>query len=65
MRLIDKHFFRQGKYYKIFNRNNIKLSYACTLNNVIRKYSSEIMKDLAPSSNKTWQLPSKSRLSYG
>ena len=27
MRLFDKHFPRHHKYYKLFNRNNIKLSY--------------------------------------
>ena len=39
MRLVDKHFSRHHKYYKLFNRNNIKLSYSCmpNMNNVIRK----------------------------
>ena len=29
MRLIDKHFPRDHKFYKLFNRNNVKLSYSC------------------------------------
>ena len=36
MRLVDKHFSRHHKYYKLFNRNNIRLSYSCNskMNNV-------------------------------
>ena len=49
MRLVDKHFPRHHKYYKLFNRNNIKLSYSCmpNMNNVIRKHNSKIMKNAA------------------
>ena len=70
MRLVDKHFPRHHKYYKLFNRNNIKLSYSCmpNMNNVIRKYNSKIMKHQASSttvSSTNLQLPSKNRLSYG
>ena len=32
MRLIDKHFPCHHKHYKLFNRNNIKLSYSCMPN---------------------------------
>ena len=55
MRLVDKHFPHHHKYYKLFNRNDIKLSYSCmrSMNNVIRKHNSKIMKDLAPSTTKT------------
>ena len=55
MRLVDKHFPRRHKYYKLFNRNNIKLSYSCmpNINNVIRKHNSKIMKNPAPSTTKT------------
>ena len=55
MRLINKHFPRHHKYYKLFNRNNIKLSYSCmpNMNNVIRKHNSKIMKNPAPSTTKT------------
>ena len=40
--LIDKHFPRGHKFYKIFNRNNVKVSYSCTQN----------MKDVISSHNK-------------
>ena len=55
MRLVDKHFPRYHKYYKLFNRNNIKLSYRCmpTMNNVMRKHNFKIMKNPAPSATKT------------
>ena len=54
MRLADKHFLRHHKYYKLFNRNNIKLSYSCIprTNNVIRRHNFEIMKDTAPATVK-------------
>ena len=55
MRLVDKHFPRHHKYYKLFNRNNIKLTYSCipNMNNVIWKHDSKIMKNPAPSTTKT------------
>ena len=55
MRLVDKHFPRNHKYYKLFNRNNIKLNYSYirSMNNVIRKHNSKIMKDPAPFTTKT------------
>ena len=39
MRLFDKHFQDHHKYYELFNRNNIKLSYSCmpNMNDVCRK----------------------------
>ena len=56
MILADKHFPRQHKYYKLFNRNNIKLSYSCmpSINNVIRKHNSKITKDSTLSTIKTY-----------
>ena len=55
MRLVDKHFAHHLKYYKLFNRNNINLSYSSmsSMNKVIRKHNSKIMKNLAPSTIKT------------
>ena len=55
MGLVDQHFPPHHKYYKLFNRNNIRLSYSCmpNMNNVIRKHNSEIMKNPAPSTTKT------------
>ena len=54
LRLADKLFPHHHKYYTLFNRNNIKLSYSCMpdMNSVIRKHS-KIMKDPAPSTTKT------------
>ena len=54
-RLVDMHFPCHHKYYKLFNRNNIKLTYSCmpNMNNVIRKHNSKIMKNPAPSTTKT------------
>ena len=45
MRLIDKHFPRHHKFYKLFNCNNVKLSYSCmpSMKNVIQKHNSKIM----------------------
>ena len=52
MRLVvDKYFPCHQKYFKLFNRNNIKLSYSCmpNINNVILKHNSKIMKNPASS----------------
>ena len=55
MRLVEKHFPHHHKYYKLFNRYNIKLSYSSMLNmsNAIRKHNSKIMKNPAPCTTKT------------
>ena len=55
MRLVDKYSLSHQKYYKLFNRNNIKLSYSCmpNINFVIRKHNSITKKNLAPSTTKT------------
>ena len=39
MKLIDKHFPRHHKFYNLFNRNNVKLSYSCmpSMKNIIQK----------------------------
>ena len=56
MRLVDKHFPCHHKYYKLFNRNNIKLSYSCmpNMSNIIRKHNSKIMKKPASSTSYGW-----------
>ena len=56
MRIVNKHFPRNHKYYKLFNRNNIKLSYSCmtSMNNFIRKHNSKIIKGQAPSNIKSF-----------
>ena len=67
IRLVDKHFPPHHKYYKLFNRNNIKLSYSCmpNMNNVIRKHNSKIMKNPAPSTTKTCNCHEKTDSSMG
>ena len=55
MKLINKHFPRHHKFHKLFNRNNVKLSYSCmpSMKNVIQKHNSKIMVDPKPTNNKT------------
>ena len=55
MSLVNKYFPRHHKYYNLFNRNNIKLSYSCmpNMNSIIRKYNSKIMKNPPSSTTKT------------
>ena len=55
MRLIDKHFPCHHKFYKPFNRNDVKLRYSCipSMKNVIQKHNSKILKDPKPTNNKT------------
>ena len=62
MKLVNKHFPRHHKYYKLINRNNIKLSYSCmpNMNSVIRKHNSKIMKNPASSTTKTCNCHQKS-----
>ena len=50
VRLIDKHFPRHHKYRKLFNRNNIKISYSCMPNmaSVIRNHNTSLLKDPTP-----------------
>ena len=54
MGLADKHVPCHHNYYKLFNRNNIELSYRCmpNMNNVIRKHNSKIINNPAPSTAK-------------
>ena len=41
LHLLDKHFGRYHKYHKIFNRNNIKISYSC-IDNIKCNVKSEV-----------------------
>ena len=47
LRLIDKHFPKSHKLYKIFNRNNLKVSYSCTTNmaNIIKNHNRKILNE--------------------
>ena len=51
LHLLDKHFGRNHKYYDIFNRNNVKISYSC-MNNIKNIISSH-NKKITNSHNKT------------
>ena len=56
MRLIDKHFPRHHKYYKLLNRSNIILSCSCmpNMNNHPEKKNCNVMNNPAPSTTKTF-----------
>ena len=45
LNLLDKHFGRNHKYHKIFNRSNVKISYSCMNNvkNIVSSYSRKII----------------------
>ena len=45
LHLLDKHFGRNHKYHKIFNRNNVKISYSCMDNvkNIISSHDKKII----------------------
>ena len=45
--LIDKHFPKSHKLHKIFNRNNLKVSYSCTTNmaNIIKNHNQKILNE--------------------
>ena len=43
--LIDKHFPKSHKLHKIFNRNNLKVSYSCIMNmaNIIKSHNQKVL----------------------
>ena len=47
LHLIDKHFPKSHKLHKIFNRNNLKVSYSCTSNmaNIIKNHNRKILNE--------------------
>ena len=42
--LLDKHFSRNHKYHKIFNRNNVKITYSCmdNMTNIISSHNKKV-----------------------
>ena len=52
--LIDKHFPKSHKFHKIFNRNNLKVSYSCTTNmaNIIKSHNQKILNENNEASDK-------------
>ena len=51
--LVDKHFSKSHKLHKIFNRNNLKVSYSCTTNmaNIIKSHNQKILNKNNEASN--------------
>ena len=45
LKIVKKHFVKDHKYYKIFNRNTLKLSYSCMTNvqNIIKGHNSKVL----------------------
>ena len=45
LNLLQKHFPRHYKYYKLFNKNNVKISYSCmsSMKNVIQKHNANLL----------------------
>ena len=48
LKLINKHFPRHHKFYKLFNKNNVKVSYSCMPNmkNIINMHNKKIINPL-------------------
>ena len=65
LHLLDKHFGRNYKYYKIFNRNNVKTSYSCVDNikNIISSRNKGITNFYNEMNGKTCNCRSKSKCS--
>ena len=58
-KLLDKHFPKHHKYHKLFNRNNVKLSYSCMPNMeaTIRSHNSKLLKAPAEQAERTCNCP--------
>ena len=56
LKLVDKHFPRHHRYYKLFNRSNVKCSYSCMNNigSIIRSHNAKV---LAPTATNTTTPP--------
>ena len=50
LKLIDKHFPRNHKYHKIFNRNTVKVSYSCVDNmeSIVKQHNKKILRSDQP-----------------
>ena len=53
LKLSDKHFPRQHKLHKIFNKNTVKVSYSCTKNikSVINSHNKKVLHQNRPGPN--------------
>ena len=65
LRLLEKHFLKHDKYYKLFKRNNIKISYSCIQNmvSVTQNINTNILKDPAAPTGKECSCQQKSNCS--
>ena len=65
LHLLDKHFGRNHKCHKIFNRNNVKISYSCidNIENVISSHKKEITNFYNEMNGKTCSCREKKQLS--
>ena len=59
LKLLDKHFLKNIKLHKIFNRNSVKLRYSCTENNISQTISNHNKNTLQPIKNQ--ELPCNCR----
>ena len=53
LHLIDKHFPKSHKLLKIFNKNDLKVSYSCTTNmaNIIKNHNRKILNECEITNN--------------
>ena len=67
LRLIDKQFPWHHKYRKLFNRNNLRITYSYVPNmaSVIRNHNTSLLNNPTPNRHKRMQLSPKSRTSIG
>jgi len=58
LKLINKHFPRHHKFHKLFNKNNVKVSYSCMPNmkNIINMHNKKIIHPPTKKRNKNLQL---------
>ena len=63
LHLLDKHFGRNHKYHKIFNRNNVKTSYSCmdNMTNIISSHNKKIPNSYNETNGKTCNCRNKSK----
>ena len=62
LQLLDKHFPKHHKYHKLFNRNNVKISYSSMQNmaGIIQNHNTNLLKDPVASPEKTRSCRQKS-----
>ena len=63
LQLLDTHFGKNHKYHKIFNRNNVKISYSCmdNMTNIISSHDKKVTNFENETNGKTWIWRNKSK----